>query len=339
MSDAPSTLIVGGTGFLGGAMTRAAAAAGHRVAVLARGATRGAPPDGVEAIRADRHGDLAPLRGRRFDHVLDSCAYAPSHVERLLDAVAFDGRYALVSSISAYGDMSCSITEDSPTPEATDEQLAEAAALPPERRSDAMAYGAAYGPLKRSAEVAAVTRSGGRALLLRVGLLVGAGDYMDRLPWWVRRIDEGGPVPAPEPRDRPVQVVDVRDVAAFAVSAVERGLAGPFTVTGRAMPMERLLEAIVRVAGSDAQIAWRPEAAFEAAGVAPWDGLPLWLPTSMPGLRHMLDADVSRAHAAGFAARPLEETIRDVLEWDRARRPTEMANGIDRDTEAAVLAG
>ena len=332
------TLVVGGTGFLGGAVTRAALEAGHRVAVLSRGVTERPLPPGVEAIRADRHGDLSALEGRRFDHVLDTCAYAPSHVERLLDAVEPAARYGLVTSISVYGDMGRPVTEDAPAPVATSEQIAMAEALPPERRSDAMAYAGAYGPLKRSAEVAAAARLGERALLLRVGLLVGRGDYMDRFPWWVRRIDEGGTVPAPEPRDRPVQVVDVRDVAAFAVSAVERGLSGPYTVTGRAMPMERMLSVVAQVAGSGAEIAWRPEAAFEAAGVAPWDGLPLWIPTSMPELRHMLDADASRAHAAGFAARPLAETVRDVLEWDRARRPTDMACGIDRETEAAILA-
>jgi 2'-hydroxyisoflavone reductase len=202
-----------------------------------------------------------------------------------------------------------------------------------------MAYADAYGALKRSAELAAEARLGEGALLLRVGLLVGAGDYMDRFPWWVRRIDEGGIVPVPEPRDRPVQVIDVRDVAAFAVSAAERGLSGPYTVTGRAVSMERLLGAVASVSGSGAAIAWRPEAAFEAAGVRPWTELPLWIPASVPEMAHMLDVDVSRAHAAGLETRPLEDTARQVLDWDRARRPGPMANGIDRETEAAILAG
>ena len=320
-------------------MTRAAVEAGHRVAVLSRGLTRGRTPPGVELLRADRHGDLGALGGRRFDHVLDTCAYAPSHVERLLDAVEPAGRYALVSSISVYGDLSRRVTEEDPAPEATPEQIAAAEALPPDRRSDAMAYAGAYGPLKRSAERAAEARLGERALPLRVGLLVGAGDYMDRFPWWVRRIDEGGTVPAPEPRDRPMQVIDVADVAAFALLAVERGLSGPHTVTGPAVPMERLLSAIAAVSGSGAEVAWRPEAAFETAGVEPWDGLPLWVPTTRAALRHILDVDVSRALAAGLATRPIEDTVREVLAWDRARRPTEMRCGIDRDTEAAVLAG
>ena len=334
---APRTLVVGGTGFLGGAIARAAVAAGHRVAVLSRGAT-GAAPEGVEAITADRHGPLDALRGRAFDHVLDTCAYAPEAVARLLDAVEVRGRYVLVSSISVYGEHARpDLLAGAPVPDATAEDLALADGLPPERRSDAAAYGEAYGRLKRACEVAAEVRLGERVTVLRAGLLVGPGDYMDRLAWWVRRIDEGGRVPAPAPPGRPVQMIDARDAAAFALRCATEGLSGTYDVTGPSMPLSRLLDAIAAVAGSDAEIVWRPEAAFEAAGVAPWTGLPLWVPAG-PERRHFLDADVSRALEAGLAPRPLEETLRDVLEWDRGRRGTPLACGIDREAEARVLA-
>ena len=50
---------------------------------------------------------------------------------------------------------------------------------------------------------------------VRAGLLCGPHDNVFRLPWWVRRIAAGGRVPAPGTPDAPVQLVDVRDLAAW----------------------------------------------------------------------------------------------------------------------------
>ena len=213
-------LVVGGTGFLGGAITDALQGAGHEVAVLSRGRSARALPEGVETIVADRHGDLGALEGRGFDWVFDTCAYAPDAVTRLLDAVGDRlSRYVLISSISVYGSYETEgMDETAPAPDASEEDLAKAASLGPDERSDAFAYGASYGPLKHACERAAEDVLGARACALRVGLLVGAGDYTDRLTWWVRRLDEAAgaraEVPVPAPMDRAVQMIDVRDVAA-----------------------------------------------------------------------------------------------------------------------------
>lgn len=175
-------LVVGGTGFLGGTIADQLSLAGHEVAVLARGVTRrtGRP---VEMLHADRHRDLGALAGRHFDWVFDTCAFAPEAVTAFLDALDDRlNRYVLVSSISVYCDFSePDLDENAPVPTATAENLRLAAALPPEERGSAIAYGAAYGPLKRACEIAAQERLGDSATLLRVGLLVGAGDYTDRL--------------------------------------------------------------------------------------------------------------------------------------------------------------
>jgi 2'-hydroxyisoflavone reductase len=52
--------------------------------------------------------------------------------------------------------------------------------------------------------------------------------------------------------------------------------------------------------------------------VGEWMELPLWLAEGSE-YAHMLDADVSRAVAAGFVTRPVAETVRDTLDWARAR--------------------
>jgi len=105
-------------------------------------------------------------------------------------------------------------------------------------------------------EVAAEEALGERALILRAGLLDDDGDASDRLTWWLRRIDEGGRIPAPAPWNRSVQIIDVRDAAAFAVAAAVTGRSGPYNVTGPDMPLPLLLETTLEVADSAAELVW-----------------------------------------------------------------------------------
>jgi 2'-hydroxyisoflavone reductase len=241
---AMNVLVVGGTGFLGGAVADAAFEAGHRVAIFTRGQTvNPAVGAGFETITGDRHRDLSGLRGRSFDLVVDTCAFAPDAVASLLDALSPTiGRYALVSSASVYADFAQpGLTEQAPASRATLEQLELARSLPVEQRSSAASYGTAYGPLKRECELVALDRLGDRAFILRSGLLVGAGDYTDRLTYWVRRIDQGGSIPAPGDPQRLVQLIDVRDAARFIVEGAERGLSGVFNLTSRPLPISELL--------------------------------------------------------------------------------------------------
>jgi len=336
-------LVVGGTGFLGGAITSALVARGHQTFVLSRGQKAHNLPNAATCIHADRFGDLDALAGQSFDWVFDTCAYAPDAVERLADALGDDvQRYVMISSISAYGTFAKQgLSEDDPAPEASADDLALAAALAPENRASAFAYGASYGPLKRSCELAALARFGARATSLRVGLLVGAGDYTDRLTWWARRLDQAhgaaSRVPAPAPADRSVQFVDVRDAADFACLTAEQARGGIWNVTGRPMPLGDLLAAIIRAAKAPAQLVWVDEDAIARAGVTPWSDIPLMAPM-IPAFRHFLDVSADRAFAAGLSCRDLDDTLTGLLDWDRSRRETPLGCGMSMDQEAALLA-
>ena len=336
-----NVLVIGGTGFLGGAIADAALKAGHRVAIFTRGQTANpALGAGVETIVGDRHQDLSALRGRNFDLVVDTCAFAPDAVASLLDALSPTiGRYALVTSASVYKDFAQpGLTEQAPTSRATDEQLGLALSLTVEQRSSAGSYGTAYGSLKRECELVALDRLGDRALILRSGLLVGAGDYTDRLTYWVRRVDQGGAIPAPGDPQRLVQLIDVRDAARFIVEGGEKGLGGVFNLTGRPFPMRDLLESCRQVAGSDARFVWCPDEAVLAAGLEPWSQVPLWLPYSDEPFRHFLEIDTEKAFAQGLQTRPLNETLENILAWDRTRRATPLKAGMPPEKEAALLA-
>ncbi|PYE80601.1 NAD-dependent epimerase/dehydratase family protein [Pseudoroseicyclus aestuarii] len=337
------SLVLGGTGFLGGAIVDALATRRHRVAVLSRGATARALPAGVELIRADRHLDLSVLGARSFDWVFDTCAYTPDAVHAVLGAL--DGRikrYVLASSLSVYGRYDApGLAETQAVPDAGPADFARAAEVPSEKRASAMAYGPSYGPLKRACEKVAEEHLGDRATILRIGLIVGAGDYTDRLTWWVRRFDMAGKtkgrlVPAPAPRERPVQVLDVYDAAAFAVRCAETDLGGVWNVAGRPMPMSDLLDAICAATGSAGEARWLPPAAFEAANAAPWTDVPLMAPDG-PTFRYFLEVDASRARAAGLTARPLADTLRLLVDWDRSRRDMSLTCGMSAEHEERLL--
>lgn len=57
--------------------------------------------------------------------------------------------------------------------------------------------------------------------MLRPGVILGPWEYAGRLPWWLRRMERDGRLLAPGSPSRSVPLVDVRDVARFALSGVE----------------------------------------------------------------------------------------------------------------------
>ena len=70
-------LVLGGTGFVGPAIVRAARARGHTLTLFNRGKTNpGLFPD-VETILGDRRTDLDRLRGRQWVAVIDTWVIMP----------------------------------------------------------------------------------------------------------------------------------------------------------------------------------------------------------------------------------------------------------------------
>ncbi|WP_037859351.1 SDR family oxidoreductase [Streptomyces sp. NRRL F-5065] len=326
-------LVLGGTEFAGRALVEAALARGWDVTVLNRG--RHAPPPGARALRGDRtaNGGLDALAEGTWDAVVDTWSAAPRAVRdtaRLLRDRA--GRYVYVSSCSVYAwPPSPGYGEDAP--------LVEGAA-PDADRTD-------YARDKRGAELAVLDAFGAdRSVLVRAGLILGPYENIGRLPWWLNRMARGGPVLAPGPRELPLQYVDVRDLAAWVLDAVEQGLSGPYNLVspqGHAT-MGALLDACAEVTGGTAVLRWTDPGAVLAAGIEPWTQLPVWVPPGgeLHGALHR--SDVSRALATGLRCRPVAETVRDTWRWlcslggNAPQRPDRPAVGLDPVTEARVLA-
>ena len=302
-------LILGGTVFLGRALTDAALANGHAVTHLHRGKSGPADPR-VETLIGDRGADLALLDHRAFDAVADTSGYLPQVVDlavrKLLDKA---GRYLFVSSISAYERFDHhGMTEDEPV----------AAALDPV--PDAMTWDK-YGALKAMCEAVVRDAFDGRARVGRPGLIVGPHDPTDRFTWWPHRVALGGRLAAPVGPGLAIQYIDARDLAQWSVAMLERGAAGTFNATG--MPgtatMGDLLETCRHASGSDARFEWMDAAFLAAHGARHWTQMPLQVPEDDPAMRGFASVSVARALAAGLRLRSLAQTVADTLAWSRTR--------------------
>ena len=299
-------LVLGGTRFLGRHVAEAALARGHDLTLFNRGLADPSAFPAATRLVGDRDGGLDALADGEWDAVVDTSGYVPRVVrasaELLADRAA---TYVFVSTVSAYADTSqLGMTEDAPTVGLDD--------------PDSEDVGAHYGGLKALCEDVVVEATGGRAAIVRPGLIVGPHDPTNRFTYWVTELANGGEVVAPEPRDQPVQVIDARDLAAWMVDLAERGGTGAFNAVGDVSTMEGVLTATAAAVGSDAQLRWVAEEDLLADGVEPWSGLPLWLaPGANPDHRGFMAISNARAKAAGLRLRPLEETVRDTLAWAR----------------------
>jgi nucleoside-diphosphate-sugar epimerase len=317
-------LVLGGTRFLSREVARQAVARGHDVTCACRG-TSGALPDGVTHVRWDRAEEVpAEVRDPQWDAVVD-VARLPSHVRRAVAATP-GAHWSFVSTINVYDS-----TDTPGTPETL--SLVE----PRWEDADLAEDPDAYGPMKVACE-RTVQDTAAAAFVVRPGLIVGPEDPTGRFTYWPERLAEGGEVLAPGSPDDVVQVIDVRDLAAWILDAAEYRTTGVFDGVGPVQPLGEVLAAVAAGVGSEARLTWVSQERLEAAGVQPWmgaDAVPLWLPR--PEYDGMLAHDPAPSIAAGLRLRPIAETAADTLAWLR-RTPDAVVTGITRDREAEVLA-
>lgn len=316
-------LVLGGTVFLSHAIAAAAVAGGHEVLCAARG-VGGEVPDGTRLVRVDRDvpGALDGLRGERFDAVVDVARMSLPWVRDAVAALAGTaGHWTFVSSISAYAD------------HATLGQGVGAPLLAP--RTEPVTAEVAedpdtYGAVKVASEDA--VRDVTDALVVRAGLVCGPGDRSDRFGYWPARFARGGRAAVPDAPEHPAQLVDVRDLAEWVVRCAQARVTGTFDACGPRSTLGAVLDEIAEAVGApDLVRVPVPPADLAAAGVQPWAGprsLPLWLPASHVGLAAH---DTAPAAAAGLSCRPVAETARAALAYERSL-------GLDRERRAGLAA-
>jgi 2'-hydroxyisoflavone reductase len=326
-----NVLIIGGTRFLGRHITDALRDAGHHVTHFNRGRSGSAWRGDIETIHGDRKTDLRRLGDRRWDAVVDTSGYTPDVVER--SARYFEhlaGRYLFISTISVYDESrSSGPDEDAPLH-----------ALPTgvDRTEFNVEY---YGALKVLCENVVRSTYRHRAAILRPGLVAGPYDPTDRFTYWPVRFDAGGDVLVPVSRAEPVQYIDVRDLAQFAVHTLERRDGGTYNcVTPRgSLTFGDLADACERATRSRVNLAWVDVKFLQEKEVNPWSDLPLWIPEGDPH-RGITAADSSRALVAGLRNRRLLDTVRDTLAWARSagKRLGNLTSGLSPERETQILA-
>ncbi|MBA3943395.1 MAG: NAD-dependent epimerase/dehydratase family protein [Herpetosiphonaceae bacterium] len=321
-------LILGGTQFLGVHLVEAALQRGHTVTIFNRGQTRPELFPPVEHLQGDRDGDLRALEGRRWDAVIDTSGYVPRIVKASAQLLAAaDEHYTFISTINVYADPTViGLDEQSPLATLADETVEEV-------------NGTTYGPLKVLCEQAVQAAFPNRALIIRPGLIVGPRDATCRFTYWPHRLAQGGDVLAPDHQDQPVQIIDVRDLAAWTIQMVEARQVGVYTATGPddALTFGQLIQQCQAVSGHHDRIVWVGEAFLQEKGVAPWVELPLWIPSG-DGPAGLLSVNNHKAIQSGLAFRPLIQTIQDTLAWDAAH-PEELAKsgGLKPEREQELL--
>ena len=296
-------LILGGTQFVGRAITQAALDNGHTVSLFTRGQTNPDLFPDVEKLIGDRDGQLDALSGQQWDAAIDVSGYLPRIVRQSL-AILADAvdHLTFVSSVSVY-DRAIYDTPnmDETGPLARVDDL-EADAYTPET----------YGGLKVACEELCEETMPGRVFIPRPGLVAGPHDHTERFTYWPVNIARRERMMAP-PADTLAQYIDSRDLAEWIVRMVESGQVGAYNALGPAggLRFGDMLEACARAVGDDAaQIIHADEDFLTAHEVRPWSDFPLWLPTAYSGMarvnvdkagRRRVDLPQRRRHRPGYA--------------------------------------
>lgn len=321
-------LVLGGTKFLGRAIVEELLNQGHEVTLFHRGQTNPDLFPEVEKLIGNRDGDLKVLKGRSWDAVIDPSGYIPRVVKESCSLLAdFTDHYTFISSISVYESFKQSnIDESFAVGKLKDDKVEEIT-------------GETYGPLKALCEEVVQESFPQGSLIIRPGLIVGPHDPTDRFSYWPNRIEQGGDVLVPGDKDAPFQVIDARDLAKWVVLMIEKKKTGVFNATGPESPIafQDFINTCLHVSQSNAKTKWVSDQFLKENEVGYWIELPLYIPKEK-NMDGMSTANCQRAIQNGLRFRPLEETIKDTLDWIKTRPASyEWKAGLDAKKEKELL--
>jgi nucleoside-diphosphate-sugar epimerase len=309
-------LILGGTGFIGPHLTREAQRLDWKVTHFNRGKRAADGVPGVETLTGDRKGQLDSLRGRTWDAVIDDTGYIPKYVKMSAGLLAPNVGYCLyISSISAYASFAKPNDIHSPTGKLSNPDIEEI-------NSDT------YGPMKALCEQYSAEAFKGRISIVRPGYIVGPLDTTDRFTYWPVRASKGGEMLAPGTPKDPVQIIDVRDLAAWMMKLVEARATGYFNAVSApgAFTMGDLVTASVHASPkANTRVTWVPEDFLREHWKPDELDLPPWSPMKGDSAGASLTS-VKESLQTGLRSRPIQQTVTDTLAWFQSLPPDRQAN-------------
>lgn len=302
-------LMLGGTNFVGPHLVRAALARGHEVTLFNRGVTNPHLFPELEKLRGNRYPDrgrgLAALEGDRgWDAVIDTWQAEPGCVDVTARLLADrTDRYLYISSVATYRHYrEVGMTEEGPFLDASE-------------HIDSFDPELGYAIRKRAGEQAVERTYGERGTVLICTSIGGPSESpraWNPAGYWSYRFLVGGPVLAPDDPTAHFQLIDVRDMAAFAVRAVERGFGGAYNMVGPEEPLTLpdYLRAWHEVTESRATLVWADPDWLLEQGLRPFEDIRNWIPSDdpEPGFYRISNR---KAVGHGLTYRPLLETLRD----------------------------
>ena len=300
-------LVAGGTGFIGGAVARALRGRGDDVVVLGRG-SRPAPA-GCElrlADRADRTAMALALEAQSFDVTLDFSAYDREAIEGMLQVQGFEPGRIIVASTGQVCLVGTSLRLPYTEPDGSTPLRPEPVPGTRDHRNWT------YGTGKRGVEAAiaeARLNRGSDALIVRLPVILGAGDTSLRTWGYLERILDGGPLLLPGSGDQPVRFLWVEDVIRAVIRILDRWPL-PSPVYHLAQPdiisLRHAIEQFASCAGRALDWVAVDEPALAGAGldgnVSPYSGR--WVSVLDPGLA---------AREWGFEATSFEHYVGEVV--------------------------
>jgi nucleoside-diphosphate-sugar epimerase len=319
-------LVIGGTVFIGRAVTNELVEAGHDVCVVHRGTHE---PDDLARVR-HIHVDRAQIGSKRAeidefapDVVWDNFAMFRSHAEGVIEALGRDRRYVVTSSMDvyrAYGGLHTGKATDGVPVDETSPV-----------RTDRYPYRGQFPGMddyeKLDVEEAYLDTGG---TVLRLPIVYGPHDGQRREEFILRRVRAGRKrIPVGSGMWLGTKGF-VGDVARGVRLSVESGLRGEIFNLGesRTYPVGLWAQMILDAAGSDAELVRVPD-----------DKLPEDLATSGAMPQHLLVDSSKARRALGWSDTDPREALAASVAWHLANPPQESSDDFSTDDEALTHAG
>ncbi|WP_431122924.1 NAD-dependent epimerase/dehydratase family protein [Flagellimonas flava] len=309
-------LVLGGTYFLGPAIVNAFRNAGHAVTLFNRGLTNPDLFPDLPHIFGDRENGpeaYLALQHKQWDLVIDVWPQRSVLVDESTAALqSYAKHYSFISSVAVYKNFN----------EAGRSEDDSVLDLP----KDKSTWG--YSEEKAASEKLVSDRFPNNHTILRPGPIKGWRDPAHDLLYWLLKLQRNEDILAPGNGNDPLQFIDVKDVAKFAVRAIENKLAGIYNCVG---PKENVLvwKDFLNLAKthlqSTSKLYWSDKEFLENHEVYAWEHLPLWAPISDD---FFMEVSNAKAVAAGFNYSPLEKTLDDCLAWCRTKGNPDMLFGV-----------
>lgn len=333
-------LVLGGTGHIGPYFVRAAVSRGHKVTTFDRGKRSLHLPVEVERLVGNRSSNLDSIKNRDWDAVFDLATYVPSWVQtlgqELKDRV---GHYTLISTVAVYEHPASNQKLSEASPVLSYASAEDPYLLPYPRNVHE------YGSLKVLCEGEAQRQFPNCALVLRPGYIVGPDDPQGYFTYLPVRMEKGGEVLIAGDPIMPVQFIDVRDLAEWAIRLAEMRVTGIYNAVGPAAPTSfgQLISAACNVTLKSPKVTWvATEWLAATEDRCMWDKLLYWSFES-EGWAWAMNMDVEQAIANGLTLRPMNATLAATCDWYRRlpeeqqasllsrKKPREDSAGFDRE--------